>query len=148
MSTYYYLVNSRISIKAPLIHSSVQSKPQIHGELNGANVPVMIFMWRSHYLTLQITKPLCKKKGKETGSNLIRTCLAPLAVKVGLPQADALAGDVGHLLPGTLLVRPLLHLHTNRIRILETGRVNRKFRHRINIIRCRFLTQAMTTRYS
>jgi hypothetical protein len=47
----------------------------------------------------------------------MRTCLAPLAVEVCLPQADALAGDVGHLLPGALLVRPLLHLHTNRIRI-------------------------------
>jgi hypothetical protein len=38
--------------------------------------------------------------------------LAPLAVKVGLPQSDALACDVGHFLPGALLVRPLLNLHT------------------------------------
>jgi hypothetical protein len=43
----------------------------------------------------------------------LETCLASFAVEVGLPQADALAGDAGHLLPGALLVRPVLHLRAS-----------------------------------
>ena len=46
----------------------------------------------------------------DSGRAIRETCLAPFAVEVGLPQADALAGDAGHLLPRALLVRPVLHL--------------------------------------